>query len=415
MDRTNVKYALLLVLLLAAGVYAYISYSATAALGVLEVVTEPEGAQVTINGEERGNTPLVIEDVTLGFRDLTLEKEGYDSYHRRLHFRPHQQQRVDLILSREDLYLEEILSFNSSMPREMVKSEDRLVCVSSSGELAVLDFETTELVWQQDMNLTVLASPAVLGDTVLMAGFRGQLLAFNLSDGELLWKKELEKGVRRVLAAEDSFYLLHSDYSTISALGADGQLLWSERTPDSLQTLLPGEDNLLVVGDSGVLIQDLEKKENRDWFPFPGDEVSYLGNDGQDLFFYYQGTVYSFDIRSKDYIPLLETLMEGDITAFAVQDDRYYLAAEKELIAFKDGRKIWKESLDGVVSYLHSNGDSNLLAATENNSLFFLDYIEGNIWGRESLRSRVTGILNKDENMYYLGLHNGNLMSLRLD
>ena len=46
-------------------------------VGGLEVVSEPSGAEVSINGVRHGHTPLKIENVVAGTRVVRLELPGY--------------------------------------------------------------------------------------------------------------------------------------------------------------------------------------------------------------------------------------------------------------------------------------------------------------------------------------------------
>ncbi len=56
-----------------------ISNTATLVLG-----SEPDGAQVYINGVARGTTPLTLSDVVAGRTDVKVERIGYEAYERQL-------------------------------------------------------------------------------------------------------------------------------------------------------------------------------------------------------------------------------------------------------------------------------------------------------------------------------------------
>jgi TonB family protein len=49
------------------------------AFGVLRVLSEPEGAAVKLDGEDRGRTPVELEDVTFGTHRVQLQLKGYQS------------------------------------------------------------------------------------------------------------------------------------------------------------------------------------------------------------------------------------------------------------------------------------------------------------------------------------------------
>ncbi|MBP5284699.1 MAG: PEGA domain-containing protein [Kiritimatiellae bacterium] len=52
--------------------------------GMLDITSDPSGAQVTINGIQRGKTPLKVKDVPKGRATVTLSKPGFDDETREL-------------------------------------------------------------------------------------------------------------------------------------------------------------------------------------------------------------------------------------------------------------------------------------------------------------------------------------------
>ena len=46
--------------------------------GVIEVTSDPDGAEVTVNGQPRGTTPVTVRDVPKGRTTVTLKKHGFD-------------------------------------------------------------------------------------------------------------------------------------------------------------------------------------------------------------------------------------------------------------------------------------------------------------------------------------------------
>ena len=54
--------------------------SPTPIYGVLDISSSPSRATVLVDGEEKGQTPLILNDVLVGSRKITLKKEGYEPY-----------------------------------------------------------------------------------------------------------------------------------------------------------------------------------------------------------------------------------------------------------------------------------------------------------------------------------------------
>lgn len=54
------------------------------ALGFLRVETEPEGAEVFVDGESRGFTPIEIDGLTIGEHEILIKKTGFRSIERKV-------------------------------------------------------------------------------------------------------------------------------------------------------------------------------------------------------------------------------------------------------------------------------------------------------------------------------------------
>lgn len=69
--------------------------------GTIEFATEPEGAEVTVNGVVRGKTPLKVEGVPRGSATVVVRKQGYREVTRILTVSAGSSQRLDLPLEGE--------------------------------------------------------------------------------------------------------------------------------------------------------------------------------------------------------------------------------------------------------------------------------------------------------------------------
>lgn len=54
----------------------------------VQIESSPEGALVTLNGVEKGRTPIVVQERFRGTADFLLELEGYEPYRSALDLRP---------------------------------------------------------------------------------------------------------------------------------------------------------------------------------------------------------------------------------------------------------------------------------------------------------------------------------------
>lgn len=67
--------------------------------GVVNLLTDPAGAEVTVNGIVRGHTPLLVRDIPKGTALVKLMLEGYREEVRELKMNPGEQQTLSLSLS----------------------------------------------------------------------------------------------------------------------------------------------------------------------------------------------------------------------------------------------------------------------------------------------------------------------------
>jgi hypothetical protein len=63
--------------------------------------SEPLGAQVFVNGQQVGSTPLVLNDLSVGSRAVRLEAQGYQSWSAAVRVVANEQTRVTVHLDAE--------------------------------------------------------------------------------------------------------------------------------------------------------------------------------------------------------------------------------------------------------------------------------------------------------------------------
>lgn len=73
--------------------------------GSVEFRTEPEGAEVFIDGRSRGASPLVVEGLIIGDHYVTLKLAGYEKVAARVAVAPNYQETYEYTLERSDQYL----------------------------------------------------------------------------------------------------------------------------------------------------------------------------------------------------------------------------------------------------------------------------------------------------------------------
>lgn len=407
MVRTNFFYAIMIIVLLVAGVYMYVHYSATRAMGSLEVVTLPQGAAVFVNGNEKGITPIEIGNIPLGFVDIEVSLEGYDPFSRVFHFHPHQSISLDLYLSSKEYLVENLVSLAGSLPRGLSVGRSSLFLLSTSGEILSFDPLTEEILWEHDLETIVLSLPGSSRGVVYAATFYGDVYLFSEETGDFFATWKTGKAIRKMLSYDTLLFLLHNDGS----LGAweDGQLLWSYNDGEGIDLLFIGED-LLFVTENSLLF----------FHPFTGATDLKVELQGplqkvalkEDLLYLIgpQGVVYGVDLLERNLALQFETGIREEITSLAAGEGILYLGAEDgALYAFKGEELLWEKGLREAITFLYPK--HVLFIGTGQRSLFIVDSDGGSYLGRKAFSSQITGLYPYGER-YYLTLRDGTLARL---
>ena len=132
---------------------------------------------------------------------------------------------------------------------------------TANGRLAAAIVQHGQLIWQQpigtakgsteiDRIVDVDASPVVLGSTLYIVGYNGQLTAIDLRSGQPAWKRSYSSATS--LANDGRSLFLVTDKDHIVAVDArSGTELWTNKQLEHRLVTAPQIiDNYLVVGDS---------------------------------------------------------------------------------------------------------------------------------------------------------------------
>lgn len=407
MKRSNFLYAILLVILITGGVYAYVYLSATRALGTLEIFSTPPGAQVYVNDTAKGETPLLLDSVPLGLKEVALKREGYDNYSRILHFHPQQRISLSIHLSRADFPLENLLHLSGSLPRGHLEGEDSLYLFSTAGELLSFHLETSRIQWQQDFDTIALSLPRYAQGEVFAATFFGTLYTLTSETGEIIRQVETGKGIQKMVNWMDTLYLLHTDGS-LSAWAGD-EPTWTFTGQGKVQDLFLDEKLILLLPDT-LLFLNLSSGRLEKELELPFHDVKALALSLDTLYLTKKGVLYRVDLQRGVFLEEQKTGLLGDIAAMAQEGETLFFGTDKgEVLAIQRGNVLWEADLGESVTSLYPQ--TSLLIGTEQRSLYFLDKETGSYQARKALPSQLTGLYSHEDG-YYLIFRDGSLALL---
>ncbi len=132
---------------------------------------------------------------------------------------------------------------------------------TANGRLAAAIVERGQLIWQQPIGLPqgateidrlvdVDASPLVLGGTLYIIGFNGQLTAIDLRSGKPVWKRNYSSATNIASDARRLFIVTEKDH-LVAFDARSGTELWrNDKLEHRLVTAPAVIDGYVVVGDS---------------------------------------------------------------------------------------------------------------------------------------------------------------------
>lgn len=141
---------------------------------------------------------------------------------------------------------------------------------TANGRLAAAIVERGQLIWQQpigkpqgateiDRLVDVDASPLILGSSLYIVGYNGQLIALDLRSGEASWKRNYSSASNLASDASRIYVVTEQDH-LIAVDARSGTELWSnEQLENRLVTAPVIIDSYLVVGDSEGYLYWLER------------------------------------------------------------------------------------------------------------------------------------------------------------
>lgn len=412
----------MLLLLVIAGAAGYVYYSATASQGVLEVTTYPEGARIFIDGGEVGTSPDRITGVQLGLREVSVGKEGYETYSRLFQFNPGSERQLIVYLSDKDIEIGPYFEVIATTSGGSSSHEEHLYMPTTDGRIFAIDKKSKDKVWETHAeNETFLYQPVTAGDRLFIPSFYGPVLALDQTHGNIAWETSIPERLIKLLATDQGLLGI-SFRSQLIALDFEGDILWESDPQRELigGSLFSGEEEAIVLSRKGDLLaidladggvsliegfdigEIIEVAQNRNKLAAVGKENTLLLWDKEigspELWD-------DFDVPGLNNLFLTSQLLvwgdnQGVMTAFNLET----------------GEKAWERPLYTPTSAFAFFED-HLYFGTHDGSVFILCKDSGEVLGKRSLavRSRITSISSDDDpNLLHVTNRGGKIVTLFL-
>lgn len=274
--------------------------------GVMIVVSRPEAATISLNGERQdADTPARLSDLTPGLYDLRVEKIGY-----------HPWEKSVTVESRSTTFVNEIGLFRVTSPvlyspigvaiHPAFSPDSRYAAAMtptpSGSELAIVDLRTGEdfLPYRSSAEAgTFRLSWSVRGDWLLMArtGPKPLFLLWNSDDPQSV--RDLKEGIGTtfdtVYWAQDDTRLYGQTGGKLSSITTDLTTMVAEGPAIEQAIVANGSVYGILKGDPNKLVRRKLKDEtfepiaelpSASFLPLPGFDgrIAYVSTTGDDLF-----------------------------------------------------------------------------------------------------------------------------------
>ena len=247
--------------------------------------------------------------------------------------------------------------------------DGKLVVVDGLDWLRVYDARGGKLRWEKRTGLAVTGGIGVSGDVLLLGTRRGQVLAYALEDGHVLWRASVSSEVLAAPAVADGVAVIRSGDGKLFGLNVqDGKQLWMfERSVPTLS--LHGTGSAVIADDevfaglaNGKLVALKLKDGSLLW------EVALAMPQG----------------RSE-----LERMVDVDADPLVLGDTVYAVAYQGRVVALErsTGRELWARDMS---SYQNMTADEHALYLSDSQGdVWALDRNSGAaLWKQEKLRNR---------------------------
>jgi len=402
-NRTNIHWAFLLLLVVILGAAGYVYYSATAAQGVLEVTTYPEGARIYIDGGEVGISPARITGIQLGLRDVSVGKEGYESYSRLFQFNPGSHRQMVVYLSDKDIEMGPSFERIATTSGGSLSNEDHLYLPTTDGRIFSVDKKSKDLVWETDLeNETFLYQPVLKNNQLFIPSFYGPLYCLDQETGQLIWGVSLPERLVN-LVETDNGLLGMSFRSQFIFLDFDGEIVWESDPGRTLvsRSLYVENNQAYILSDRGHFLQvdltngnieTLEQYEIGSVLQVAQSDTHLAAAGSQRMVLMWDKENRSSEIKRFEFPNLNRIFLTSELLIFG--DNQGVMKA----VEIESGEEIWSRNLYTPTSSFAFFED-NLYFGTHDGSVFILDKETGEVFGKRALRvqSRITSISTDDD------------------
>lgn len=203
------------------------------------------------------------------------------------------------------------VQFNKNLGSDIKSSpivvDDNIYVGSTNAKMYSIGTDK-EKNWEFTAGDEILSSPTYVNDSVIFGSNDGNIYCINTSDGDLVWKEDLNDKVisSPTLDKHDNSVFIGSDEGNLTCLDVrDGTVKWSHSVGGKVQTTPALKDNLVAFGANNGYLYVLNKYTGAEEFTYNPGTILFNSAitsspviNGNSLFFGDDsGHVYSLNIE----------------------------------------------------------------------------------------------------------------------
>lgn len=397
MARTNTHIAVTMLICFLVIAVSYLVFTHIRGMGTLTVVTYPEGADVYIDSEFRGSTPVKIPRVSSGLREVSLDKDGYEEFSGMYTFSPRDERKIELYLSTEKIKKGPSFSTRAITAAGFYPHGSKLYLATVDGSLYALNRENKDIKEEISFSdVTVLLPPAANDEKVFITTYDGRVFGIDNKDFEVLWEKDLSRRFLRHFPVENGLVGISADRTSIFYLKNCGEMKWSVRTSKRLLAESFRKVNHILLGlfeDGRVVSVNLLEGEMTYLDETEILHIKFSDNNGEVIaIFTREGNL---NIRKISGEQILNAQFpDKKIDFFVVQDEHLFISHSKGIlmaIEMENGEIIWETDLFSPTSAL-LKVENKIFVGCEDGSIYVLNKETGRVYGRKQLFGEIKSL-----------------------
>lgn len=416
MAHQNAHRGLIMVILIVALFFGGAYYLSERGKGTIEVNTYPPQATVFIDGKAQGETPLTITGVTMGYREVAVQKEGYQGNIFRVFLDPTTAKRViNTYLSTTDITMGPSFERFVTTPQGAVKGKDSFYIAAVNGQIFKIDQHSKALIWEKQIeNAVISAGPVVSDEYLYVSTLNNQL--YCLKEQQILWQQEIEEGIRTLVSLNDGLVLAITWGGTQKIFDQHGELInyYQLKTDILANTIVKSAQTYAFLARNGdvytveIVTENFSKLGNLNLSNIlvGASNENHIG--GIDL----QGRISVLNLETQEQ-KTLPRLRDQAVSAALFQDKLLVSLETGYLLCYdiNSGSLQWELNLFATVNNYFFE-DNYLYLGSEKGGVFIITD-NGEVKAYQNLYSRPISLYAQGQTLH-IGSRSGSLITLKI-